>query len=453
LSIDLITLSDYSLLLSSVGHDQKESIGLNLFIKRTDNRTRMSEDTNSTEGYVTENATIATRGWLLLYSVTSGRVSYSSFVGSARELELDRSFVPDIRKLPYAFAVAKENLNGLELPMLETAEGWDGPVERKVKIVSMKKGNEYAVQIENRGRARGRNHVTQDNMLRMEFRPPENFNPIQWRKDYMDKIWKGETKEAEAMLSQIRSCLSVTPYFEDTQIDQRLQLRVAETLQREFMTVAIAIDSKMLRDFIVKVLTGSRIGALPFRSGQGAYFVVRPEDDEAAANKLRQMERYSTLLAHFGNANAITGSNSDSNWLGSDGKPLGWHRPRTNLRIMGYVDDARQMQYIREDIVTNISREVGEYQQKLLDVAQNFNSDKVDDFKKRLNSIEGVRSSLLTRVRSLTSAFGGVELDTAMYRDISESFNGAAQRIQGTSSAVANRLRALADLSLSDEEE
>ena len=87
----------------------------------------MSEnESTEDEGYVIEgNTEIATRGHLAIYSVTSGRVDYSSFVQVARSLELTRPFVPEIRRLKDSFAIARGNLEGLTLPPLEVAEGWD----------------------------------------------------------------------------------------------------------------------------------------------------------------------------------------------------------------------------------------------------------------------------------------------------------------------------------------
>ena len=135
----------------------------------------MSEN-ESEYGYVTENSNIPTTGHLVLYSVTGGRVSYASFAEQAKQLGLPRNFVPSLRKLFYAFANAKNNLDGLGLPSLEVSDDWDGVVDRKVKVLSLEKNREYVVQIESRGRARGKKHVSAQNMFRLEFTPPENFD-------------------------------------------------------------------------------------------------------------------------------------------------------------------------------------------------------------------------------------------------------------------------------------
>ena len=205
---------------------------------------------------------------------------------------------------------------------------------------------------------------------------------------------------------------------------------------------AASIDQRMLRTKIVSVLTG-QLGGLPYRSGQGAFFIPKYGDDESY---LETLESYSSLLEYFGNANALTGNPSESNWFGEDGKPRDWHKPRTNLRIMGYIDNERQMSYIRRDIETNIGREIGEYQQKLMEVAGAFNEDKVKDFEDRLDAIQSKRTSLRTRLSNLSKLVGEVNLDTSLYDDIQQNLDSRISRIRGVRSSVAERVLALSRL-------
>jgi hypothetical protein len=405
----------------------------------------MSEN-ESEYGYVTENSNIPTTGHLVLYSVTGGRVSYASFAEQAKELELPRNFVPSLRKLFYAFANAKNNLDGLGLPSLEVSDDWDGVVDRKVKVLSLEKNREYVVQIESRGRARGKKHVSAQNMFRLEFTPPENFDVGLWSEDYMANIWKDDeegeensTEAAQASVSQIRECISVTPYWDDSEIDAALFARITASLMDEFETVATTIDAKMLRDKIVKVLQ-SELGGLPFRSGQGAWFIPKYNDDESY---LETLENYSRLLASFGNANTLTRPTGSANWLGDDGKPRDWHRSSTNLRIMGYIDNERQMSYLRRDIETNLGREIGEYQHKLMEVANNFNDEKIEQFEERLNAISGLRSGLASRLANLTAMVGEVNLNTDMFSDVQEGLAAGTSRIRSVRSSVADRVLAL----------
>ena len=405
----------------------------------------MSEN-ESEYGYVTENSSIPTTGHLVLYSVTGGRVSYASFAEQAKALDLPITFVPSLRRLWNAFAIAKDNLDGLGLPSLEVSDDWDGVVDRKVKVLSLEKNREYVVQIESRGRARGKKHVSAQNMFRLEFTPPADFDVALWSEDYMANIWKDDeeadensTEAAQASVSQIRECISVTPYWEDSEIDAALYGRITSSLMDEFETVATTIDAKMLRDKIVRVLQ-NELGGLPFRSGQGAWFIPKYNDDESY---LETLENYSRLLASFGNANTLSRPTGSANWLGDDGKPQDWHRPTTNLRIMGYIDNERQMSYLRRDIESNLGREIGEYQHKLMEVANNFNDEKIEQFEERLNAISGIRTGLASRLANLTAMVGEVNLNTDVFSDVQEGLAAGTSRIRSVRSSVADRVLAL----------
>ena len=398
----------------------------------------MSENESTEEGYVIAgNTEIATRGHLAIYSVTSGRVSYSSFVETAQSVDLGRAFVPDIRRLKDAFAIARGNLESLRLPTLEVVDGWDTPVDRTIKVVSLKKGNEYAVQIESRGRARGKNDVRRENLFRLEFQPPEDFNAAEWRTDYMDNVWKGDTNAVNESLTEIAQCLTVSPYWDDMSMDAQLYAQITSALMQEFRVVATSIDQKMLRDKVVNVLT-SELGGLPYRSGQGIYFIPKIGDDD---DYLTTLTNYSTLLENFGSANALQGSSSENNWFDDNGRPRSWHRPRTNLRVLGYIDNERQMNYIRQDIQTNISREIAEYQQKVLEVAEGFDEENVERFEARLNTLSGQRESLRTRVSNLTNMLGGeIELHSDPYADVADGLATRVNSIRAVRSSVAERL-------------
>lgn len=398
----------------------------------------MSENKSQEEGYVIAgNTEIATRGHLAIYSVTSGRVAYDSFATTAQGLELTRNFVPDIRRLKDSFAIARGNLESIRLPTLEVAEGWESPVDRTLKVVSLSRGNEYAVQIESRGRARGKNDVRRANLFRLEFTPPEDFDAAKWRTDYMDNVWESKLEEARDSVAQISACLSVTPYWDDMSIDVGLFAQISQALMQEFQVVATSIDQKMLRDKIVRVLTGE-LGGLPYRSGQGIFFIPKYDDDD---NYLNTLTNYSSLLDQFGNVNALQGASSTNNWFDDNGKPRTWHRPRTNLRVLGYIDNERQMNYIRQDIQTNVSREIAEYQQKVLEVAQGFDSDNVERFETRLDSLRGQRDSLRERVSSLTTMLGGeIDLHRDPYADVASGIGSRLDNIRGVNSSVAERL-------------
>ena len=210
---------------------------------------------------------------------------------------------------------------------------------------------------------------------------------------------------------------------------------------QEFTDVATSIDQKMLRDKIVSVLQ-NELGALPFRSGAGAFFV--PNLGEESEGYLATLENYSRLLESFGNANAIEGNPQDSNWFDEHGRPRNWHQPRTNLRIMGYIDNERQMSYLRRDIEMNLGREIATYQQKLMEVAEGFNEDNVAAFEARLETTRGLRASLAQRLNNLSRVVGGdLNVQVEPFADVSASINSRAAQISSVNSSVANRLLSL----------
>ena len=45
-----------------------------------------------------------------------------------------------------------------------------------------------------------------------------------------------------------------------------------------------------------------------------------------------------------------------------NGAPRKWYRQKSNLRVMGYIDNERQLEYIKDDIQNALSLEVTEYQ-------------------------------------------------------------------------------------------
>ena len=376
----------------------------------------------------------------MLYSVTGGRVSYETFANLAGQLGLTQAFVPPIRRPSDAFAIAKNTLDGMDLPSLETVGGWDGVVQRSIKIVSLKKGNEYVVQVKSTGRSRGRNHVETQNLFRLEFDPPEGFDQNTWRDAYIAQFWDAGEENGPVDMSVLNECISMTPYWDDTEFDAMLFARISQELLGEFRNVATSIDQKMLRDRITRVLT-TELGGLPFRSGQGAYFIPKYGDDDS---HLTTLENYSNLLESFGSANALVGEASENNWLGEDGKPRDWHRPATNLRIMGYIDNERQLGYIRNDISMTLSREVAEYQQKLLGLAETFNEDKVEAFEAKLDKIQVVRKDLSDRIGKLSTALGGsVNVNSTPYRDVAAGLQSRVNALRPVRSSIAERLRAL----------
>ena len=399
-------------------------------------------ESNNDYSYVTNNVQMARSGHLVLYTVVGGRVLYAPWATQARELGLERDFLPRLRRLNDAFAVAKDNLNNTTLPALDALEGWEGRVDRKLKIARLRRGHEYVVQVEMRGRMRGKNHVESVNMFRLSYQPPEDFNANLWVENYMNSVWD-EDNALPVETNALRQCIEIEPYWEDSTIDPVLLQRTIQTMMSEFEIVATSVDAQMLTRKIRNVLEND-LGALPFQSGQGAFFVPMHDGDNSY---LSTLERYSELMESFGNANALTGDPSENDWFGSDGRPLGWSRRRTNLRIMGYIDDERQMSYIKQDIETNIGREIAEYHQQLMEVTQGFNEDNIKSFERRLQTMQARKETLSTRLKNFSSVVGGdINLNTNMFKDVSVTIGRNVSRIRSVQSAAAQSIMDLAKI-------
>ena len=184
------------------------------------------------------------------------------------------------------------------------------------------------------------------------------------------------------------------------------------------------------------------LGGLPFKSGAGAWFIPSYSDNH---DHLDTLENYANLLTYFGNHNALSGSRSQETWYGENGAPRKWYRQKSNLRVMGYIDNERQLEYIKDDIQNALSLEVAEYQVKLLNIAKDFNGDKVKVFNEKLDNLSTERQDLKARLDNLSSLVGGVDISFDPFSDISSEFEGRLGVI-GEENAVSTRLRGLMSL-------
>jgi hypothetical protein len=113
---------------------------------------------------------------------------------------------------------------------------------------------------------------------------------------------------------------------------------------------------------------------------------------------------------------------------------------------MGYIDNARQLEYIKDDIQNSLSLEVAEYQEKLLNVAKDFNGAKVKAFDAKLDALTTERQDLKDRLQNLSGIVGGVDISFDPFSDISSEFEGRLGVI-GEENSVTTRLRGLMSLS------
>ena len=109
----------------------------------------MSENKSENDGYVIEgNMEVAVKGHLVLYSVIGGRINYGEYSQRAQQQGLGKEYVPLPRRPTDAFAISKDILQNMQLPNLTEMEGWGSAVERRIIVKPLKRGTEYAVQLE-----------------------------------------------------------------------------------------------------------------------------------------------------------------------------------------------------------------------------------------------------------------------------------------------------------------
>ena len=116
---------------------------------------------------------------------------------------------------------------------------------------------------------------------------------------------------------------------------------------------------------------------------------------------------------------------------------------KSNLRILGYLDGERELEYIRSDIGDTLSMECGQYWAQVVKTAEAFNEENVEAFEKKLSELQVRRDGLRTRIASITKSIGGnVEVRGELPPDLDRRLN---LRVQGiATNRVVQSIRELA---------
>ena len=209
----------------------------------------------------------STKGYLVLYSIKAGRISYTHLVQVARRNNLKQDQIPHLRSAKNAFAKAKDSLQGVSLPNLLELEGWDGMVKQTVKVTPLKRANEYQVSIMREGRMNGKLHKASLPVFRLEFDPPKNVDHRAWIRDYMRAFWDEKyqklVRDGKVILpeiSEITRCINIVAYWEGDTVDQQLMDNLRRRIVAAFQTSVIGVDGEMLRQNVETVIfsTGYR---------------------------------------------------------------------------------------------------------------------------------------------------------------------------------------------------
>lgn len=408
----------------------------------------MSENENIIEqtGQVVQGELLRTmdvRGYLVFMTVAEGRVPYSALVRVARDVGLGRAYVPSLRDLSGSFTVARKRLDGMPMPILAELEGWDGQVKQTLRCKPLVGGatREYQVSIESEGRMRGKAHRELQNILRLHYEVPEDFSPTAWVRDYEDALWTDE-EVIEPDPSAIRACVRMEPYWENESYDIEMVQRILNLMMDEFCTIATSIDDVALRYQYRRILTNGLRG-IHFGAGKGVWFIP----NEANLGVLDTLVNTSALFREFRSRNRTQNEEELMNYINPNtNKPYHHFRDRTNLRILGFVDEDRALEYLRDDLQSAVSQLIAEYQHDLVKVAEGFNEDKVDTFRDRLDVMRNRRTDTIERINAISPLVEGIDKGVLAFPDVTARFESRLSTISHVNNDVTNQLRDLMTL-------
>ena len=392
------------------------------------------------QGYALEGKLKKTsKGFLVLWSITKGRVSYANLVQIAKDNNLTKKQIPELRQARYAFAVAKERLRGTSLPTLLELKGWDGQVKQTLDIARLKKGNEYQISIKREGRMNGKLHKENVPIFRLEFSPPGDFDHEKWVQDYMKSCWDRNTEKPN--MEQVRKCVRLIAYWDDTEYDANFFMQIRDTTIRAFEESMISIDSTLLRSKVEDIIF-NQLHGIRFLAGRGAVYV--PSEVKGVETS-KTLDSVANMVASFSTGKKVT--EDSNNYYDEDGEPISRYERSSVFRYLGYLNSDRELQYIREDIQNALSKEVGEYWEELIKIADTFNDDKVKEFEEKISKLRTKKNVLSKRIDSITSSIGGkVDIKKTMYTDLSSKFNRRIAGIPEANSSVVTALRNLSDI-------
>jgi hypothetical protein len=403
---------------------------------------------NENQGYAVEGRLKETaKGYLALWSINAGRMRYSDLVTVAKRNGLTQGQIPKLRTAKNAFAVAKDTILNSALPTLLELDGWDGAVKQSLDVKHLRRGNEYQVSVRREGRMHGKLHKESSPVFRLEFSPPDAFDHVAWVQNYMRSFWDAEyIKEIEAgtkqrpVPSQTRVCIRIEGYWDDSDIDVELMLRVRDRISQAFEDTIVSIDETLLRQHIKETLKS--LNGISFLAGKGATYI--PITDENRDSKSASLESMANIITSFSRGYQTTAN--DENYYDENGKPINRYGTSSNFRYLGYLDSEREMQYIREDLGSSISREIAEFQAEVVKTAASFDTTKVELFEKQLTKLQRKKTNITKRIGNMRTTLGGeIPIRRRLHSDVQQRFGSRISNITQTHNAVSTTLMKLTE--------
>jgi len=205
---------------------------------------------------------------------------------------------------------------------------------------------------------------------------------------------------------------------------------------------ATTVDQEALRAIMrraVKDVGGMRFGG----SSGGVYYIPDWNRDQ---RYMEYLVPFSELINWFGTVNLI----EDSYEEGEDGELVRvTASSATTFRLLGYVDDARQMEYLRQDVAREVVSSVNAYYEDLLTVVRDSDD---EDLPKEIDRLFREQRDLKRKLGNMRQVVGsGITEATAPQSGVQNAFDARLLAVTSKSQQQANRLRQLMNIELDDE--
>ena len=432
------------------------------------------------EGFVSDNADVPCKGHLGFFAVFQGEVNYAELVEKGRELGLpgyanttngDTVFVDSSRPRRWdwselnidfdrwipiprsggrAFA---EAVKDLERPgtWVETEEWEDRTGQRRAwvtyHIVVLRNNKEFKLVRRWRGKnvATGRWDSVEENLFRILYVTPERGSHLQrWRHRYVRQTLTGNPPEGmpRAEPSELSALYEVTPWDASVLVSDDQILHVNNTLRAAMLRECTTVDSNGLRAIIRRAVKD--VGGMMFGGSSGGVYYI--PDWHNNQRYMQALLPFSELINWFGELNYHVEDFVED----EEGNMVRQKRdPPTTFRLLGYVESARQMEYLRQDIAREVVASVNKYYDDLLKVVRVA---KNEDLPKEIDRLWREQRALRERLGNMREVIGDSINDAlAPHAGVQEAFDSRLSAITTSDQQQANRLRQLMRIELNDE--
>ena len=433
------------------------------------------------EGFVSDNTDVPCRGHLGFFAVFQGEVEYTELVEKGRELGLpgygrsngdnvylhnpadsgdgwDYSslnfdwdgWIPRPRSGSRAFSYAVKDLER-QVGWVETEDWEDQNGQRRARVsyavVMLRNNKEFKLVRRWRGKnvASGRWDSVDENLFRILYIPPERGSHLQkWRQRYIHQTLHGRPPEGmpRAEPSELGALYEVTPWDASVLVEPAQIQQVNNTLRRALLRECTTVDQDGLRAVIrcaIKSVGGMQFGG----SSGGVYYIP---DWDRSQHYMQALVPFAELINWFGERN----HNVEQYVEDEEGQIVRVKRnPPTTFRLLGYVESARQMEYLRQDIAREVVSSVNNYYDDLLKVVRDTST---EDLPKEIDRLWREQRALRERLGNMRGVIGD-SIDEALspHAGIQEAFDSRLSAITTSSQQQANRLRQLMRIELNDE--